>query len=433
MTFYMSVTIIIALLMIAMTIHVLTYSGFNKKQKIWFTATFISITFCTLAEFAVHSGHYDKAFAIPLTILTVLQFSISPCMAMLFAGALGLKNQEKVAIGFLAVSFITEVVCAPFGWIFSFTEVEYVRGPAFIIYEILYFVSLAYMIVMLIMAGKKFRHRDLSTIVMILVVLVAGIVPMTVSKLHIAYLAVGIASCLCYVYYNDLTQEDTRQELIENQSRISKMQIQIISGLANLIESRDTETGEHVARTSAYVKVIAENAKRDGVYSNVLTDHYISLLTTLAPMHDVGKILVSDKILRKPGKLTEEEFEQIKLHTKYGDKVVRQVLSDITDEEYLSFASDIASYHHEKWDGKGYPKGLKGEEIPLSARIMAIADVFDALVSKRCYKEPMPIDDAFKTIEEEAGTHFDPKLVQVFLNAKEDVIAITNKIVDKNN
>ena len=432
MTFYMATTILIVLLMAAMTIHVSKHDGFNRSQKGWFIATFATISFCSLAEFAVHCGYYDPKYSVILTILTVLQFSLAPCLAMLFAGALGVKHQGKIAVAYLAISFISEVICAPFGWIFQFNNEGYSRSNAFIIYEVLYFLSLAYLIVVLVYVGKKFQHRDLGTIIMILVVLAAGIVLMTAFNLHVAYLAVACSSVLCYVYYNDLVEQDNYLELVDKERKISSMQVHIISGLANLIESRDTETGEHVARTSAYVKALAEKCREEGVYSSIIDDHYITLLYTLAPMHDVGKILVSDKILRKPGRLTQEEFEEIKKHAALGGKVVRQILSEITDEEYLSFASDIATYHHEKWNGMGYPMGLKGKEIPLCARIMAIADVFDALVSKRCYKDAMTMDEAFQTIEEESGTHFDPLLVEVFLKHKDVFIEINGSILDKN-
>ena len=428
---YVAATVLIALLMIANTIHVLTYSGFNKKQKIWFVSTFTSILYCSVAEFAVHCGYYNHNFKILLYILTVLQFSIAPCLAMLFAGALGARKQGIVAFALFGVGLLSEIICVPFGWIFYFNDVGYFRGPAFLIYEIFYILSLIYLLILLIIIGKRFQHRDSGTIIMIIAVLVAGIIPMTVAKIHIAYLAVAIASVLCYIYYNDLVQQDMSTAFIKNQQKISDMQVKIITGLANLIESRDTETGEHVDRTSAYVKTLAEDAKAEKLYPDILNDHYIGLLCTLAPMHDVGKILVSDKILRKPGKLTAEEYEEMKKHASMGGTVVRQVLSDITDEEYLSFASDLAVYHHEWWNGKGYPKGLKGEEIPLSARIMAISDVFDALVSKRCYKEAIPVEEAFEIIKSEAGAHFDPQLVEVFLKHKEKYIEINNSFSDK--
>ena len=258
-------------------------------------------------------------------------------------------------------------------------------------------------------------------IVLRVVMLIAGILPMTFLKIHTAYICIGMCACICYIYYNDLVQEDVQAELFAKQAKITQMQEYTISGLANLIESRDTETGQHVARTQSYVKQIAEHAREEGVYADIIDDHFISLLYTLAPMHDVGKILVSDTILRKPGKLTPKEYDQMKLHAAMGGKVVRQILSGVSDEEYLKFASDIATYHHEWWNGAGYPSKLKGEEIPLCARIMAIADVYDALISKRCYKEPISKEEAMKIIESEAGTHFDPKLVEVFLkNVPED-------------
>ncbi len=419
MDLYAGITLLIGLFMVAMTIHVLAYSDFNKRQKGWFVATFITIAACALAEFAVHCGQYDQKFAIPLTILTILQFSVSPCTAMLFCGALGLKHQDKIAAGLFTVSFITEVICAPFGAIFKFDETGYHRGNLFILYEIFYFVSMAFLIVSLIFVGRKFKHRDRATIIAIVVVLAAGLLLMTFFGLHVAYSAIAISASLCYIYYNDLIQQDTHAELIQKEQRITAMQKHMITGLANLIENRDLETGEHVARTSELVKMIATDAANDSIYMDQIDEQFIENLYTLAPLHDVGKIVVSDRILRKPGKLTPEEYEKMKVHAAEGGRVVREILGGMTDPVYVQFAADIASCHHEKWDGSGYPKGLKGEEIPLSARIMAIADVFDAIVSKRCYKEAMPFEEAVKIIEESAGTHFDPKLTLVFLNHKE--------------
>ena len=424
----MSATILLVVLMVAMTIHVLNYSGFTKKQKYWFVATFAAITFCALAEFALHGIPYSDVLKIPLTILTVLQFSIAPCFAMLFAGALGLKHQIKAVLIAFGICFTIGVICAPGGWIFYFDADGYHRGPVFLIYEITYFASLAYIIGTLFIVGRKFNRRDIGTIIMVLVILAAGIVPMSIFQLHIAYVAVGISACICYVFYNDLVQQDTSAELIKKQQKINEMQVQITSRLANLIESRDTETGEHVARTSAYVKALATDCLKEGIYTDIINEHYIDMLYNLAPMHDVGKILVSDKILRKPGKLTLEEYEEIKKHAALGGQVVRQVLSGLADDDMIDFAADIATYHHERWDGTGYPKGISGAEIPLSARIMAIADVYDALVTKRCYKDPIPPEEAFKIIEDESGTHFDPTLVSVFLEHKEQYVEISSKM-----
>ena len=420
--YYLCFTILSLLLMIAMTVHVLHYSGFTRIQKIWFILTFAAISVCQLAEYAVHCGYYDPNFKVLLTIITVIQFSLAPLLGVLFIGALGLKYQKKIAIIYLGISAFVEILAAPFGWVFYFNQDGYFRGPCFIVYEIFYFASLIYLIICMVIVGKKFKNRDILTIGMVLVILISGILPMTIAKLHITYLAIAMSACICYIYYNDLVQQDIQYEFQENQKKISSMQEHIISGLANLIENRDLETGEHITRTKQYVKSLAEGARIDGVYDDVIDDHYVQLLYVLSPLHDIGKILISDTILKKPGKLTKEEFDDMKRHAQFGGSVVRDLLMGVTDEEYIAFASDIATYHHERWDGTGYPRGLKGREIPLSARIMAIADVYDALISERCYKKPMPVDQAVEIIKEESGTHFDPKLVEVFLNHKEDFI-----------
>lgn len=420
MTFYMSAIILTELMMIAMTLHVLHYSGFTREQKTWYVLTFAAVMLCSAAEFAVHCGKYDPKFAIPLTILTVLQFSTAPLLGVLFSGALGLPGQKKIAIWFFVANFVAETVAAPFGWVFSFGADGYSRGKLFLIYEAFYFVSLVYLIVSMVRVGRKFRNRDTRTIAMILVILVAGIVPMTVFKLNITYIAIAISASLCYIYFNDLVQQDIQAELVANQAAISRMQSHIITGLASLIENRDVETGEHVLRTGVFVEMLTRDAIKDGIYRDQLNEQFVSKMTTLAPMHDIGKIVVSDKILRKPGRLTPEEYEQMKKHAAVGGDVIREVLEGVTNDDYLSFASDIATYHHERWDGKGYPRGLSGDRIPLAARIMAIADVFDALVSQRCYKEPFSFDESVKIIEEGAGTQFDPNLVGVFLRHRSE-------------
>ena len=426
MALYASVILLTELLMIAMTIHVIGYPGFTRVQKRWFLFEFFACMFCAGAEFlAKYFDMHGSTFSVPLTVITVMQFSLSPMLPVFFIGALGLYR-PAIAVGTVfSLHALTEIVAAPFGWIFYFDAAgKYFHGPYYIIYEGTYIVSLIFMIIGLFYVGKRFKKRDIMTIVMVLVIMVAAIGSMLLFKAYTDYLGIGICSCLCYIYYNDLVQIDTQTELVSKQGQISDMQSHMISGLANLIESRDMETGEHVARTSDYVRLLATNARKDGVYADQLDERTIDLLYQLAPMHDIGKIVVSDQILRKPGKLTPEEFEQMKQHAAEGGNVVRRALSGITDEEFLSCAADIATYHHERWDGGGYPSGLAGEAIPLPARIMAIADVFDALISERCYKKAMPPEKAFEIIKEEAGTHFDPLLAQVFLDHRNEFISI---------
>lgn len=223
---------------------------------------------------------------------------------------------------------------------------------------------------------------------------------------------------------NDIIKKS--DEITEQNKKIIYIQEQTIYGMANLIESRDSDTGEHVKRTSLYVELLGKAAKEAGYHKEIITDGYIELLKKAAPMHDIGKIAVSDSILKKPGKLTEEEFKKIQNHTIAGEKIIREVLSGIESEDYVKIAADVAVGHHERWDGNGYPYKLKGEEISLEARIMAIADVFDALVSPRCYKDPFSTDEAFEIISLSRGTHFDPVLTDLFISKKDEVVKIFN-------
>ena len=216
-------------------------------------------------------------------------------------------------------------------------------------------------------------------------------------------------------------------EIIKHNNKIIAMQNNTVIGMANLIENRDVDTGEHIKRTSQYVELIAHEAAKEGRYSYILNDDYIELLVKAAPMHDIGKIVVPDNILQKPGRLTSEEFEIMKTHATEGGRIVRDVLEGVEEKEYIQIAADVATYHHEKWNGKGYPKGLSEENIPLAARIMALADVFDALVSKRCYKEAFSFDEAMSIIEKDAGSHFDPILARVFLSNREKIEMILDR------
>ena len=214
---------------------------------------------------------------------------------------------------------------------------------------------------------------------------------------------------------------------IENEEHqkqvVSKMQNGLIMVLADMVESRDECTGQHVRKTAAYTDVIMRELKKEGVYTEQLTDEFVSDVFNSAPLHDIGKIKVSDMILNKPGKLTDEEFAVMKTHTTAGSEVIAHAMRLVSEKDsaYLKEANNLALYHHEKWNGTGYPMGLKGEEIPLSARIMAVADVFDALVSVRSYKKSFTFDDAMDIIKGGSGSHFDPAIVTAFTNAGDEV------------
>ncbi len=225
-------------------------------------------------------------------------------------------------------------------------------------------------------------------------------------------------------YHNSLESlvKEQAEQLIERSKRIGEIQEKVIVGLANLIESRDGSTGKHVKNTQGYVRMIVEELRRRGKFTEVLDEEYMQNVCKAAPLHDIGKIKIPDSILQKPGRLTPEEYETMKKHTVYSEDIIRDIIGDVEDEAYVKVAVDIAMYHHERWDGGGYPEGLAGETIPLCARIMAVADVFDALYEERCYKQPVrPMRKVLDILEEGKGTQFDPVIVDVF-NAMEPVL-----------
>lgn len=203
---------------------------------------------------------------------------------------------------------------------------------------------------------------------------------------------------------------------------------EMVMGFATLVENKDGSTGGHIKRTTAYVKLLAEELKRRGYYEDILTKEYIQNLCMAAPMHDIGKIAIPDVVLQKPGRLTDEEFLIIKGHADKGGEIIKETFGHLGNEKYAQMAYEVARYHHEKWNGKGYPTGLKRKDIPLCARIMAIADVFDAVSEKRCYRDAMPLEQCFNIILEGSGQDFDPMLVEVFMDIRAQVEAVHRDI-----
>lgn len=211
------------------------------------------------------------------------------------------------------------------------------------------------------------------------------------------------------------------EEIASQDKRIVNIQHEVIWGMANLIESRDGTTGGHVKRTRTFVKMIAEQLQKQGAYAEVLSDKYVATLCEAAPMHDIGKIAVPDYILKGTTKLTDAEFDEMKNHAAAGAKIIHDTMEKIEDEFFIRIACNVANYHHEKWDGSGYPEGRRGEEIPLEARIMAVADVFDALAFSRSYKEAKSIEQTYCIIQEAGGKHFDPQVVEAFVAVRKQI------------
>lgn len=231
--------------------------------------------------------------------------------------------------------------------------------------------------------------------------------------------SIAVTTIIIGVYIN---QENP---VIEELSRYHK---EMVMGFATLVENKDGSTGGHIKRTSLYVKLLAEELRHRGFYKDVLTKDYINNLCRSAPMHDIGKVSVPDVILQKPGKLTDEEFEAMKQHAAKGGEIIRETFGHLENKEFTQMAYEVSRYHHEKWNGKGYPDGLKRKEIPLCARIMAIADVFDAVSMKRCYREALPLDKCFEIIQEGSGQDFEPLLAEVFLDIRDKVEAAHHEV-----
>ncbi len=249
-----------------------------------------------------------------------------------------------------------------------------------------------------------------------------------IYKVSVSYLYDGKKQCGYQIFMEDDTQNqkyinlldrynaDLQKEVAAKTERIVAMHDRFILGMAAMVESRDNSTGGHIRRTSEVVRILIEMIQEDGALE--LSDEFCRNIIKAAPMHDLGKIAVDDAILRKPGRFTPEEFEKMKAHAAEGARIVHEILQDTEDEAFRVIAENVAHYHHERMDGSGYPEGLKGEEIPLEARIMAVADVYDALVSKRVYKERFSFEKADQIILEGMGTQFDARLKKYYEAAR---------------
>ena len=221
------------------------------------------------------------------------------------------------------------------------------------------------------------------------------------------------------------------KSLRERTEALQKTQDVTFLSLASLAETRDNETGAHILRTQHYVRALAIALKKIPKHRSFLNDETIDQLYKSAPLHDIGKVGIPDAILLKPGKLNEAEFEIMKTHAALGGEALELAETELGESSFLRFAKEIANTHHEKWDGSGYPKGLVGENIPLSGRLMAVADVYDALISKRVYKPAFSHEKAMGIITEGKGQHFDPEIIDTFFTIEDEVKAIAEKYADE--
>ena len=267
-------------------------------------------------------------------------------------------------------------------------------------------------ILYLLIARHRFlpKEKKLGTASIIIIV---G----TILMLQIIYPEVLLTSICATILlvgiYVDFENPSIRRLTVYNDS--------MVEGFATMVENRDDNTGGHIRRTRAYVNLMMHKMRHDKRYEDIVNKDYLVNVSNAAPLHDVGKIATPDRILQKPGKLTDEEYAVMKEHAARGGEIILNTFKDIDNPEFQKIAYEVARFHHEKYNGKGYPDGLSGEQIPLHARVMAIADVFDAVSQKRCYREAMPIDQCFDIIAKGSGTDFDPYLTQMFLGSRAEI------------
>jgi len=225
---------------------------------------------------------------------------------------------------------------------------------------------------------------------------------------------------------NNLLEERVQERTAE----LNRTKDVAIYCMASLAETRDAETGKHILRTQNYVRILAQGLKDHPRFSGYLSDDIIQMLYKTSPLHDIGKVGVPDHILLKPGKLTPDEWVEMKKHAFYGYEALRRAEEELGSTDFVQMAREIAYSHHEKWDGSGYPRGLKGDEIPVSGRLMAVADVYDALISHRVYKSPRPHEEAVESIVQASGSHFDPDIVDQFVVLQKEFQEIADEHSD---
>ncbi len=227
-----------------------------------------------------------------------------------------------------------------------------------------------------------------------------------------------------------MSQHNTRlQELVDDQVReIADSQMATIFALSKLAESRDDDTGKHLERTQMYCRLLAAELRKRGAHPEAIDEAFVELIFHASPLHDIGKVAIPDSILCKPGKLTGEEFHVMQSHTERGAETLREVARRYPKNRFIALGIEIAEAHHEKWNGQGYPRGLSGGGIPVAAQIMAVADVYDALTSKRCYKEAFSHERSKGIIEQDVGVHFAPLAVEAFHSVHEEFDAIRQSL-----
>ena len=281
------------------------------------------------------------------------------------------------------------------------------------VYICFFCIAVYTILTIVVFLGKSsYIEKDKKTSFLIAIIITTGIwsVQLVFHEVLLASLAVTLDIASIYLIMENPSVKEAKESHRE-----------MVMGFSTLVENKDNNTGGHIRRTSMYAEIIARELRKDMRYYYTITKDFLDNLIVAAPMHDIGKIGIPDHILQKPGKLDAEEYEIMKKHSAIGAQIINETFGRTMDDDYKNMAYQVALYHHEKWNGKGYPEGLKENDIPLCARIMAVADVFDAVSAKRCYRDAMPLEKCFGIISEGRGRDFDPDVVDAFFNCREEI------------
>ena len=417
----LTILVFITIVYVFRLIHYKRKVNFNFFL-IFIVLSFIEIVFDGLTGYSVDNlEKFDHTFN--LILHGIFLSSIDAVIFFVFLQVLTMTEMypTKTINKLLVVApFILNVIL-----VFSFlTELAFIENnisnysmgiSAYTCYVMVFIYVLATIILIIYRWNQIELRKKISSItclsILTIVCIVQAIFP------YILITSIGVVALVLGLYLN--LEDPLFIELYNTQQ-------EMVMGFATLIESRDESTGEHVKRTTGYVKIILNKLKHNKKYSKIISKNFFELTVLAAPLHDIGKIAIPDRILQKNGKLTNEEFDIIKTHTIEGAKIIDETFGHTSNEKYYDIVKNVAWYHHEKYNGTGYPQKLKAQEIPLEARIMSVADVFDAVSENRCYRDALPIEKCFEIIKEGRGTAFDPDVVDAFLSSKEEIIKVHN-------
>lgn len=311
----------------------------------------------------------------------------------------------------------------------SIVEQQYIRGASWarqlsVILSCISGIGMA----LLFTYGNRLAQVVLGTLLWLLFLAGLNVFSLSRYSVYLAIAPASVVTIMLFTIFSAIRYGLERRASFTWYRKLAKSQQATLESLAMVVETRDYETGGHIMRTQHFVKILAEELAERGLYRDMLTPAYIELLYISSPLHDIGKVGVPDKILTKPGKLTPLEFVEVQKHAGYGKQILQGRSEKGEEDDYLELAREVAFSHHEKWDGSGYPQGLSGQDIPLSGRIMALADVYDALTSDRCYKAAYNHEQTMRIIKQGSGSHFEPAVVEAFEARADDMHRISKVI-----